>query len=270
MLSPRSFLSGEIAPDTAQRRGEMINFSVLTLNVWNINAPIEPRLIALERGLKRLAPDIVCLQEVARDPQSQRSQADLVAKMCNHAHVAEANGLAIICSAPVGPLTNVSLPEFSGDFPRHSLSVELAIEGRALLVTNTHLAYPPEMIQERKRQTDVLLSAIADRSSTESSLAKVLCGDFNDTDTSPAVRAVLDSGLHFHDVFAECHPGSQGSTYASCNKYVEPSETWDERIDYIFVSQEIVPSCCSVVFDGSGGFDLVSDHFGVFCKLAFR
>jgi endonuclease/exonuclease/phosphatase family metal-dependent hydrolase len=247
----------------------MTSFSVLTLNLWNINAPIETRFDALERGLKRLAPDIVCLQEVAREPQSERSQADRVAKMCNHAHLAEDNGLAITSSIPFGPPTSVSLPEFSGDFPRQSLSVEMVLDGRPLLVTNTHLAYPPEMSQERRSQVDVLLGAIAHHCAT-TGLAKVLCGDFNDTGTSPAIRAVVDSDLHFRDVFAECHPGSPGFTYSPRNKYVEPSWTLDERIDYIFVSRDIVPTSCSVVFDGSGGFDLVSDHFGVFCKLAFR
>jgi endonuclease/exonuclease/phosphatase family metal-dependent hydrolase len=247
----------------------MTSFSVLTLNLWNINAPIETRLGALERGLKRLAPNIVCLQEVAREPQSGQSQADHVAKICNHAHVAEDNGLAITSSIPFGPPTGVSLPEFSRDFPRRSLSVEMTIDGIPLLVTNTHLAYPPEMNQERKSQVDVLLDAIAHRCSTATRLAKVLCGDFNDTETSPAVRAVLDSDLKLRDVFAECHPGSAGFTYSSRNKYVEPSWTLDERIDYIFVSRHILPTSCSVVFDGSAGFDLVSDHFGVFANLRF-
>lgn len=248
----------------------MTSFSVLTLNLWNINAPIEARLGALERGLERLAPDIVCLQEVAREPQSGQSQADRVAKVCNHVHLAEDNGLAITSSIPFSPPTSVSLPEFPGDFPRHSLSIEMVIGGRPLLVTNTHLAYPPEMHQERRSQVDVLLGAIANRCSTTTGLAKLLCGDFNDTETSPAVRAVLESDLQFRDVFAECHPGIPGFTYSVRNKYVEPSWTWDERIDYIFASRDIVPTYCSVVFDGSGGFDLVSDHFGVFCKLAFR
>jgi endonuclease/exonuclease/phosphatase family metal-dependent hydrolase len=249
---------------------DMTSFSVLTLNLWNINEPIETRFDALERGLKRLTPDIVCLQEVAREPQSGKSQADRVAEMCNHAHVAEDNGLAITSSIALGPSTCVPLPEFPGDFPRSSLSIEIVIDGRPLLVTNTHLAYPPEMNQERKSQVDVLLAAIAHRCSTATGLAKVLCGDFNDTETSPAVRAVLDSDLHFCDVFAECHPGSPGFTYSTRNKYVDPSWTLDERIDYIFASPDIVRTCCSVVFDGSTGFDLVSDHFGVFCKLAFK
>ena len=126
--------------------GDTMSFGVLTLNLWNINGPLDTRYGALEMGLERLRPDIVCLQEVDRDPQSGRSQSELIAKMCSHAHLVEDNGLAIVSSIPIVRSAHVSLPEFPGDFPRQSLSAELAIDNRPLLVTNTHLAYPPKMI----------------------------------------------------------------------------------------------------------------------------
>jgi endonuclease/exonuclease/phosphatase family metal-dependent hydrolase len=248
----------------------MVNFGVLTLNLWNINEPLEARHRALEAGLKQLRPDIVCLQEADRDPKSGQGQAELIAKMCGHAHVVGDNGLAIVCSGPIMRSSNVSLPEFPGDFPRQALSAELLISGQPLLVTNTHLAYLPEMIEERKRQAEMLLTAIKHHCSATRPMAKILCGDFNDTADSPAVRAVMDSGEGFQDVFAECFPNCQGTTYSCRNRYVDPSWTLDERIDYIFASRDLVAKSCSVVFDGNNGFDLASDHFGVFCNLAFR
>ena len=247
-----------------------MSFGVLTLNLWNISEPLAARYGALENGLKRLRPSIVCLQEADRDPKSGRSQAELVAKMCDHAHVVHDNELAIICASPIMRSCSVSLPEFPGDFPRQALTAELLIEGRSLLVTNTHLAYPPEMKEERKRQAEVLLAAIARARSTAKPVTQVLCGDFNDTPDSPAVRAVLDSEENFQDAFAQCHPGSPGITYACHNRYVDPAWTLDERIDYVFASRDLVIKDCSVVFDGNNGFDLASDHFGVFCDLAFR
>jgi endonuclease/exonuclease/phosphatase family metal-dependent hydrolase len=247
-----------------------MSFGVLTLNLWNINEPLDTRYLALEVGLKRLRPDIVCLQEVYRDPKSGRSQSELIVKMCNHLHVVEGNGLAIVCSIPVLWSGHAPLPEFPGDFPRQVLSAQLLIESRPLLVTNTHLAYPPEMIQERKKQAEMLLASIKHLGSTERAIAKILCGDFNDVVDSPAVRTLLDSDEDFQDVFAECHPNNPGFTYACRNRYVDPSWTADERVDYIFATRDLVPQVCSVVFDGSNGFDFVSDHFGVFCRLAFR
>ena len=64
-----------------------MRISVLTLNLWNINEPLAARFAALAAGLKQLRPDIVCLQEVARDPRSGRRQSDLVAQMCDIPHV---------------------------------------------------------------------------------------------------------------------------------------------------------------------------------------
>ena len=59
------------------------------------------RAIALsQQGLKKLRPDIICLQEVARDPKSGHSQAELVAEMCGLAHHVEESDLAILCSQP--------------------------------------------------------------------------------------------------------------------------------------------------------------------------
>jgi endonuclease/exonuclease/phosphatase family metal-dependent hydrolase len=250
--------------------GRMMSFGVLTLNLWNINAPLEARYGALEAGLKRLRPNVVCLQEVDRDPKSGQSQAELVARMCGHAHVVTDGELAIVCSSPITRSSSVPLPEFPGDFSRRALSAELSIGGRPIWVTNTHLAYPPEMIEERRKQTEILLAAVEHLGATGRSAAKVLCGDFNDTADSPAVRAVLDSKAGLQDVFAACCPGSPGITYACGNRYVDPSWTLDQRIDYIFASRDLAMKDCSVVFDGNDGFDLASDHFGVFCNLAFR
>ena len=249
-----------------------MTFSVLTLNFWNGNPPLDARYAALEAGLKRLRPDIVCLQEVNRDPKSGQRQSELIARMCGHTRVVEDKGLAIVCSVPVVRSHSTPLPEFPGDFPRQLLSAEVLIESRSLLVCDTHLAYRPKMTQERRKQAEALLAALKDHRSggREGEVATILCGDFNDVADSPALRAVLDSDESFHDVFADCHPSSPGFTYACRNQYVEPSWTMDERIDYIFAAGNLVAKTCSVVFDGNNGLDFVSDHFGVFCMLAFR
>ena len=57
-----------------------MRFSVLTLNLWNINEPLAARMSALQAGLKILRPDIVCLQEVTDEPRSQQRQSEFVAQ----------------------------------------------------------------------------------------------------------------------------------------------------------------------------------------------
>ena len=250
-------------------RQSNVTFSILTLNLWNINEPLEPRYVALAAGLKKMRPDIVCLQEVYRDPKSERSQAELIADMCGLTCRTEENGLAIFCSQPVVRLNSAALPKLPRDPPRHVILAEFLIEGRPLLVINTHLAYPPELIEGRKKQADALLAAVNRHYPESEGVAKILCGDFNDTADSPTICAILNSDEEFIDVFAECHPNNQGFTYSPRNPYVEQSWTKDERIDYIFISCDLVPKDCAVVFDGNDGLDFVSDHFGVYCRLSF-
>ncbi len=247
-----------------------MSFSVLTLNLWNINEPLEPRYQALATGLKRLRPDIICLQEAIDDLKSGQCQFDLVARMCGHTHVVHHEGLAIVCSNPIIRSTRLALPEFPGDQERWALFAELLIEGRPLLVADTHLASHETLIQERKTQSQMVLEGIKGQGLVGWPTAKILCGDFNDTPDSPAVRTVLDDGEEFQDAFADCHPDSPGLTYARRNRYVDEAWTMDERIDYIFASRDLAIEDCSIVLDGNHGFDLASDHFGVFCNLAFR
>jgi endonuclease/exonuclease/phosphatase family metal-dependent hydrolase len=246
-----------------------MSFTLLTLNLWNVSEPLEPRYRALEAGLKTLRPDIVCLQEVARDPRSGLSQADLVAAMGGLQHRVEGNGVAVLSSGSIVRSKDVALPEIAGDYPRQVLLADVVIEGRPILVATTHLAYRPEMIQERRTQAEALLVAFKTYAAGTVA-AKVLCGDFNDTADSPAVRAILNGGEHLRDAYAECHPDSPGFTYFCRNKYVDPVWTVDQRIDYVFAGSDLLVKDCAVVFDGNNGLDLVSDHFGVFCTLAFR
>lgn len=245
-----------------------MSFGVLTLNFWNVNEPLEARYRALSTGLKRLRPDFICLQEVDRDPKSGRSQSELIAEMCEFKHRVDERGLAIISSNPLIRSHVVALPEFEGDFPRRVLLAECLIEQRPVFIITTHLAYPPKMVQERREQVEALLSIIKHR--TSGHVPKILCGDFNDSPNSPAVQTVLRSEERFCDIFATCHPNRVGFTYSrQTNRYVEPSWTTEQRIDYIFATTNLGLQDCSIVFNGDNGFDLVSDHFGVFAKLAF-
>ncbi len=247
-----------------------MRFSVLTLNLWNVNEPLANRFSALAAGLKVLRPDIVCLQEVARDPRSALRQSELVAQFCDLAHSVDKDGLSILSRYPIVRSESAALPDFPGDEPRHVLLAEMLIERRPLLVVNTHLAWRPEMMAERKAQTEALLAAIEHYNATNGAKAKILCGDFNDDPDSPAVRLVLDSDEEFHDAYAECHPDNPGFTWSRKNPYVDPSTTRDQRIDYILASGDLVPKDCAVVLDGSNGLDVASDHFGVFCNFEFR
>jgi len=241
-----------------------MRLSVLTLNLWNVNEPLAARFGALAAGLNVLRPDIVCLQEVAADRRTARRQSDIVAEFCGLAHAADRDALSILSRYPIARTRGVALPQAPRDEPRQVLLAEVPIEGRPLLIANTHLAWRPEMIAERKAQVAALLAALAPYDAN----ARLLCGDFNDDPDSQAVRAVTDNG-GFSDVYAACHPGDSGFTWSMQNPFVDAATSRSQRIDYIFAAGGPTPTDCSIVFDGNG-LDFASDHFGVFCNLEFR
>ena len=154
--------------------------------------------------------------------------------MCDLPHAADRDALSILSRYPIVRLRSAALPEAPRDEPRQVLLAEMLIEGRPLLVANTHLAWRPEMIAERKAQVAALLAAIAPYDTK----SKLLCGDFNDDPDSPAVRLVSASGGGFHDAYAVCHPDDPGFTWSAQNPYVDPSTTRGQRIDYIFAGGE--------------------------------
>ena len=246
-----------------------MTFRLLTLNLWNISEPLEPRYRALAAGLKKLRPDIVCLQEVYRDPKSGRSQAELVAAMCGLEHHLGEDGLSIISSQPVIQSVTEPLPQMPDDPPRQVLLAEFVFGARRLQVINTHLAYQPKMVEGRRKQAEAVLEAIRRHHPKPGDCLKVLCGDFNDVADSPAIRLVLNDAIGFRDAFSECHPRGRGYTYSPRNPYVERSWTEHERIDYIFLTRGLKAKNCSVVFDNTRGLEFVSDHFGVFCTIQF-
>lgn len=247
----------------------LVVFRLLTLNLWNISEPLEPRYRALATGLATLRPEIVCLQEVYRDPKSGRSQAELVAEMSDLKHYVGDIGLSIVSAQPVTSSVVYDLPQVPDDPPRQVLLAETVVDGRRLLVINTHLAYEPKMSQGRRKQAEVMLAALKRHSPRPDECPAVLCGDFNDVADSPAVRLIVDDEVGFRDAFAGCQPHSPGFTYSPRNPYVERSWTEDQRIDYVFFSPGLTARSCRVVFDGNNGLDFASDHFGVVCDMQF-
>jgi endonuclease/exonuclease/phosphatase family metal-dependent hydrolase len=252
---------------------------VLTLNLWNDGQALDRRESLLNSGLQRLQPDVVCLQEVSRNPATKRIRSEVFAAACGLAHhlfsgfgepaSPTMEGLSILSRYPAPRLNTVTLPSFAGDYPRQAFLAELAIEGRRIAVATTHLAYPPMFSRERKVQTDRLLDSIDQFVSDGHIDAIILTGDFNDECSSPSIQAVMRSKHGFRDAYSTCHPNSPGVTFTSSNPYTDPGFEPGLRIDFIFATPSLRPVTCTPVFDGSHGNDLVSDHFGLMAEFEF-
>ena len=252
----------------------MARIKVLTLNIWDVGESLDRRNALLAAGLKRLQPDIVCLQEVSRLPPTQPIRSEQFAVPCGLAHhifsglgegqVREANlprnmeGLSILSRFPATRQESVALPYFTGDVPRQILLAEFAIGQSRIAVGTTHLAFPPTFSTEREVQMQRALDAI------------ILTGDLNDEPGSAAVQTIFGSRHGFRDAYAACHPGDHGATFTSSNPYVGPGYAPGLRIDFIFATAKLEPVECALVFDGTGGLDFVSDHLGVLCVFEDR
>ena len=247
-----------------------MRLSVLTLNLWNISEPLAPRRAALTAGIARLEPDIVLLQEVARDPATAQLQSALVAEAGGFAHVLDGHGgLSIVSRFPLQHAACVDLPEAPRDEPRYVLLAACITGAGPLLLANTHLAWRFEMIGERTAQVDAVLKAIDDFRPINEFGAQFLGGDFNDDPDSPAIQRVVTDGAGLRDVFAAHHPRDDGFTYALENSYVPRAYPRNQRVDYIFASGSATLENCSVVLDGRAGLAPASDHYGVLAEFSF-
>lgn len=238
---------------------------LLTLNIWNASEPLERRFAALKAGLQKLRPDIVCLQEVDRDPLSTQRQSDIIGEVCGLHHRCDYGELSTLSRFPIVRSATADLPPAANDpGPWPALLVECTTDGGPLAVVNTHFTWRIDTLQERVAQAEVLLPAIERFAGRDT--RKILCGDFNDDPDSPAIRLVLGSG--FRDAFAERHPNDIGLTFSLDNPHVDRRYTRSQRLDYVFAAGGLTIDNCAVVFDGRNGFDLASDHYGVFCTFA--
>jgi endonuclease/exonuclease/phosphatase family metal-dependent hydrolase len=249
---------------------------ILTLNLWNITEPLEQRMSGLIAGIRQLQPDITCLQEVSRHPQLRLLQSEIIARECGIAHHAfslsgcwgeRQEGLAILSRYQIARSTKVALPDFAGDGARQVFLAELEVGSHRIVIANTHLAFPLGMAGERESQARALNAAVKEFQKQFHVRPVVICGDLNDQPGSPAVRAIRDGEFGRFDVFASGE--ESGSTYSSKNPYVDSGLWPDGRIDYIFANAELATVDRSIVFDGRRGLAIVSDHFGLFCKLEF-
>lgn len=261
-----------------------MSIKVLTLNLWNVGHALDHRNTLVASGLQRLRPDIVCLQEVSRNPATQQLRSELFAAPCGLPHhlfsgfgettsrsgesvPAAMEGLAILSRYPALRQMTVALSNFPGDFPRQAFLAEFAVKERRIAVVTTHLAYPPTFSREREIQTRQVLEGIDQFTSQGDVDAIILTGDFNDECDASSIQAILKSRHGFRDAYSACHPTGTGATFASSNPYAGQGFDPGLRIDFIFATPNLRPVECTPVFDGNRDLDPVSDHFGVLCEF---
>lgn len=234
---------------------------IVTFNTWGTYGPPE-RQPVLEKAVREMGADLLCLQEVVTPdlPKTLSYPTTL--------HAPEP-GLAILSRFPASDSRQITCEAVSPLEPyrRQALLARLEVEGPALWVINTHLAWKPDDGDTRLAQTEELLALAATLADPV-----LLAGDFNCGPGTAPLQKIGAAG--FTDLFAALNPGRPGITWDNANPFIRSHTVQfpDRRIDCLFLkgatAGRLHPVSCEVVFrqPGAGGLH-PSDHYGVLAVL---
>lgn len=251
-----------------------MSLRVLTLNLWNVNAPFQERMDLLRGWMEATKPDLVTFQEVSlveRRPQVERVLEGLGYEI--HYRIAgewlgRAEGLAVATRPMSDLLDAVPLPLAPDDMPRILLLVRVrSYDGHGtLLLANTHLAFRPKNEAGRLEQIEDSLRFIA--AARLQGEPVIFCGDFNEAPGDGRVYdRILADDLGFHDA---CDGWVGEATFSSLNPWAARDLVPGRRIDYIFASAELSVEACEMVLRGDASGPVVSDHYGLLAEFSWR
>jgi endonuclease/exonuclease/phosphatase family metal-dependent hydrolase len=244
--------------------------TVVTLNLWNDQHDWPRRLDVIVAEMRRIRPDVLCLQEVLQHPALRNQAETLGDSLGCHVQFASVDGPerpkrygnAILTPHRVlmGESRNLSP---ANDY-RAVAHVRLEWRGHAVDAYSTHLHNTPEGGAIRAAQIRHLLAYV---DSTRGAGPVVIGGDFNCELANPEMALVT---ARHDDVFRAVHPGASRAEATTYNPHFG---TDPGAIDHIFVERRakhrLRPLACEVIFRAPAPDSVwASDHFGVMAKLA--
>lgn len=267
---------------------------VVTWNVWWRFGPWEQRLPAIVETLRRLDPDVICLQEVWIDLATGRSSADVVAEALGDRHVAVANradldglgfGNAVVSRWPITGTEWRPLPS-PEQFEEYRVVLRADVDGPRgpFQVFTTHLHWRLDHSHIRSEQVAEIARFVHD--SPHRTFPPVLCGDFNADPSADEIRALTGRAASpappvvFWDAWEVAGSGGPGTTWSNANPYAVMDLEPDRRIDYVFagfpkaggaghvVHAEVIGTEAIDIGDGNGPV-VPSDHYGVLAELRY-
>ncbi|MFO0971381.1 MAG: endonuclease/exonuclease/phosphatase family protein [Candidatus Saccharimonadales bacterium] len=230
-----------------------MSISILQWNIWYKE---DIRNIANE--IKRLNPDIVCLQEltVNHPDQEIKNTIEHIASTLGYEHYAPliplrelegqelslANG--IFSRFPIGNKRRVWVNEPKGDGGyddeyREYVEVTLRVEERELVVGTAHMSYTHrfEVTDPKKAETDKLVAELK-----KPTLPFIFTGDLNATPGSYTIQSI-------EKVLKNAGPANDEKTWTikpfSYQGFEEDRLNW--RLDYAFVNDKVEVASARVV-----------------------
>jgi len=251
---------------------------VMSLNIWNYNAPWPRRRELIIEVVRAADPDVVAFQEIRGDPDRDERDAEgrrlnqaqqIAARLPEYPHLIFQpamhypndvwEGLAILSRIPIAEHGWVSLTRDPDDpRDRHQrivLHARFDLQDNSLYLFNTHLS----LSQAARLRTVPAVLAYMDRFRGP----RLLVGDLNEHPDQAPMEILRRAG--WTDVWAALHPDKPGYTSRS-------DEPW-QRIDYAWASPELVPYLEAIELvadrpDQDGVFP--SDHIGLVVTVKMR
>ena len=237
----------------------------------------------LARGLSELEPDLIALQEVSLPENNAQWLAHELG--IQHVYLSPKpgraglkEGIAILSTLPLESKASLDLKT------QHRVAqyVEVRVEGGRVYLANGHFFWQPGESLGRQQQIDHLLEWLG---SVPGDPPMVVCGDFNGTPDTPAIRRMRQ---YFASAYAVVHgedpeyttptplPRSKWRlllTLLNFMRYIRLRDVdlhWRGTLDYIFVNQYLKVIDCQIVLNqpAPGNPHLYpSDHFGLMASL---
>jgi endonuclease/exonuclease/phosphatase family metal-dependent hydrolase len=213
---------------------------VLSLNMLHgfpTFAHLSDRLDLIAAEIRRLDPDVVCLQEVpwhwgsaARDLAERAGFNYLYLRANgNRWTILFEEGEAILSRYPLRDAAATELEGSAGFFEhRVALQATAVTPWGELRVVSTHLTHGDPAVNEAQAASLVAFVASGDAGGPPA----VVAGDFNARENAPQIRALRAAG--WIDTYRAAHPGDPGLTCCT-DDLTDPGQVLDERIDYIFL-----------------------------------
>lgn len=237
---------------------------LVCFNIWHNQGDWAARQPLLVEAIRAEAPDVIALQEVLEDaavglPNQARTLADALGGYEMHFVSTDPEGAprrygnAILSRLPV--LAHESRKLEPLDDYRTAIRARVSVDGRAVDVVNTHLAWQPEAAPVRARQIADLMAWLPNDGTP-----LIVMGDFNAVQEDAGLDAL--TGPRF---FSALPRGAAETT-------LNPAKGHQPRvIDHIFAeTAHFEPGGAAVMGATPVGGEYPSDHFGVAATLRLR
>lgn len=259
--------------------------SIVTFNVLNDLLYWEDRLPLILEGLRRLAPDVIALQEVTLP---RNTAAEIAAALGDYAvHLTPKGGrqagheaLALLSRVPIAAGDGLAFPGRQG---RIAQRIGIRHGGVDWTIANAHLHWSPFDDRTRVRQVRQLVSWLPPAGPV------VVCGDFN---AEPHYLAMALMRRRFASAYAAVHGAEPEFTFPTrLRRGPHPRHaarnatlgvlgpmlkghkgSWRGTLDYIFVDPAVRVQRCELALDQPAAGDprlFPSDHRAMAAELTW-